>query len=74
MKLGGHDLGSIGWGDYSWTVPDGLQGKSCELSITVYTSLVPLFGAANPPGARYWGSTPPVACGLLRPPAWRIAE
>ena len=73
VKLGGRDLGAVGWGDYAWTVPDVLQGKSCELSITVYTSLVPLFGAANPPGARYWGSTPPVACGLLKPPTWRIA-
>ena len=74
VKLDGHDLGAIGWGNYSWTVPDGLQGKSCELAITVYTSLVPLFGAANPKDASYWGSTEPVACGLLKPPAWRISE
>ena len=74
VKIGGRDLGAIGWGDYSWTVPDGLQGKSCELAITVYTSLVPLFGAANPKDASYWGSTKPVACGLLKPPVWRISE
>ena len=74
MKLGGRDLGAIGWGDYAWSVPDELLGKECELQIAVYTSLVPLFGAVDPPDAQYWGSTQPIDCGLLKTPVWRIAE
>ena len=72
--LDGRDLGAVGWDDFSWEIPADLRGKTCELRIVVHTSLAPLFGAANPPGTKYWGSTQPRACGLLSPPQWIVLK
>lgn len=73
VTLGGKDLGAIGWGDFAWEIPEILRGGRHELAITVYTSLAPLFGAIEPPGAEYWGNnTPPRLCGLLASPVWFV--
>lgn len=72
--LDGRDLGAVGWDDFSWEIPADLRGKTCELRIVVHTSLAPLFGAANPPGTKYWGATSPRACGLLSVPQWLVLK
>ena len=75
VKLGGCDLGAIGWGDFSWKVPEGLRGRNMELEISVYTSLLPLFGSPEPPdGVKYRGATKARACGILAPPEWLVDE
>ena len=74
VKLGGRDLGAVGWGDFSWRVPQDLCGKRLELEIGVYTSLAPLFGAAAPEGGKYYGTNEQRPCGLLSVPEWRVSS
>jgi len=74
VYLGNRDLGAIGWDDFVWKIPADLQGRTCELRIVVHTSLVPLLGAANPSGTKYWGATKPCDCGLLMTPKWHVAQ
>ena len=73
VKIGGRDLGAVGWGDFSWEVPVDLRGQKAELEITVYTSLLPLFGSPEPPrGMTYRGARRARPCGILSPPEWRV--
>ena len=77
VRLGGRDLGAVGWGDFSWRVPQELRGRRLKLEIDVYTSLKPLFGATAPAGAKYYKfyrAPKQCPCGLLSPPEWRVAE
>ncbi len=80
VKLGGRDLGAIGWGNFEWKVPAEFCGRTLELEIIVRTSIVPMFGKDLVPGAYYWGSedrsrvlgpSAPSPCGLLSVPVWK---
>ena len=73
VRLGGRDLGAVGWGDFSWRVPHDLRGRRLKLEIDVYTSLLPLFGATTPEGSKYYGVSKQCPCGLLSPPEWRVS-
>lgn len=73
--MDGQDLGAVGWGDFSWQVPESLRGRRVELKISVHTSLLPLFGSASPPpGMRYPGARSARPCGLLSSPEWYVKE
>ena len=51
VTLGGRPLGVRGWGPFTWDIPDDLRGKDGELAVTVVTSVRPLFGVEDLPGA-----------------------
>ena len=50
VTLGGRSLGLRGWGPFAWEIPADLRGKDAELSVTVVTSVRPLFGPEKVPG------------------------
>jgi len=80
VSLGEQMLGERAWAPFEWTVPAGLKGKTVELKITVWTSIVPIFGDVRAPDAiwnkNFWVS-PSAAhseVGLIAPPQWPKEE
>lgn len=78
VSLDGKALGERAWAPFEWDVPDDVRGKTAELSITVWTSVAPMFGDWRNPDAA-WSKTfwvpPPdhlAEIGLLAPPEWLL--
>ena len=75
-SLGGTELGECAWGAYEWSVPAELRGKKAELSVSVWTSVLPMFGnwkhSSAGWDAKFW--VPPASgrneVGLVDPPEW----
>lgn len=75
VQLGQKNLGVRAWAPFVWPVPDSLKGQQAELQMTVYTSVAPIFGCAEIPGARWkklWLPMPSQAgrTGLITQPEW----
>ena len=80
VSLGGRALGERAWAPFEWRVPGDLQGGQRELTITVWTSVAPLFGNwQHPDGTwpkKFWvrPADPRPGIGLLAMPEWVFAE
>lgn len=48
VRLGGQDLGVRAWAPFEWEIPCDLLGRRLELTITIDTSVLPLFGPERP--------------------------
>lgn len=48
VRLGDRDLGVRGWAPYHWMVPSSCRGRRETLSVTVTTSIRPIFGEREP--------------------------
>lgn len=53
VRIDGCDLGVRAWEPFVWTIPESLAGKARRLEITVYTSVMPIFGDADAPCAKW---------------------
>lgn len=76
VALDGHALGECAWAPFEWPVPDALKGRKVTLSVAVFTSVAPLFGGCEAPGAA-WSKTfwvpppnPRPEIGLIATPEW----
>lgn len=75
-SLGDTELGERAWGPYEWSVPAQLRGKKVELSVSVWTSVLPMFGdwkhSSAGWDAKFW--VPPASgrneVGLVSAPEW----
>jgi hypothetical protein len=80
VALGGQALGERAWTPFDWVVPEGLKGKKTELTITVWTSVAPLFGDWKSPGSawskKFWVPPPEPhpEVGLMSAPEWVLSE
>jgi len=76
VSLNGQPLGERAWAPFEWTVPDGLKGKRAELTVTLRTSVAPLFGNWKNDDAawskKFWVPPPEPhpEIGLLAAPEW----
>ena len=53
VALGEADLGARGWAPFVWDVPETCRGRRMKLKVSVYTSVLPLFGEPQP-GQDVW--------------------
>ena len=53
IALGEADLGARGWAPFVWDVPETCRGRRMKLKVSVYTSVLPLFGEPQP-GQDVW--------------------
>jgi hypothetical protein len=78
VTLDGQALGERAWKPFEWRVPAGLKGGKAELTITVWTSVAPLFGdwtnAESAWSKKFWVPPPEPRpeVGLLQPPEWLL--
>ncbi len=75
VALDAENLGSRAWAPFVWPIPDRLRGREAELRITLHTSVAPIFGDAQTPGAQWkqlWLPMTPQGerTGLLSAPEW----
>lgn len=78
-SLDGMELGERVWDPYEWKIPASLRGKKVELSVSVWTSVLPMFGNWKHPdagwGAKFW--VPPASgrdeVGLVSSPEWMLS-
>ena len=80
VSINGKPLGERAWAPFEWTVPVSVKGTKAELSVTVWTSIGPMFGdtrlAPSTPGM---GKSPLIPAahpevGLLAPPEWLLEK
>jgi hypothetical protein len=76
VALDGQALGERAWAPFEWPVPEALKGRKVILSVAVFTSVAPLFGGCEVPGAA-WSKTfwvpppnPRPEIGLVAAPEW----
>jgi len=80
VALGGQLIGERAWAPFEWIVPEGLRGGRHELSVTVWTSVAPLFGDWKDPNGvwakKFWvpPADPRPGIGLLAMPEWVFVE
>jgi len=78
VTLDEQPLGERAWAPFEWTVPTGVRGKKAELTITVWTSVAPMFGDWKNPDAvwnkQFWVPPPDARAdiGLLSAPEWLL--
>ena len=76
VALDGQDLGERAWAPFEWTVPADFRGKKAELTISVWTSVAPMFGDWKTPNAswpkKFWvpPPNPQPDIGVLSVPEW----
>jgi hypothetical protein len=78
VSLDSEKLGERAWAPYNWKVQEKCRGKRVKLSVSVWTSVLPMFGDWKTAGAcwdsKFW--VPPASgrkeVGLITPPEWTL--
>ena len=77
VRLDGKALGLKCWAPYEWDVPDDVPAGEHALSVSITTSISPMFGDISiyRPEQPHWvsiiASGPHTKCGLMTAPVWK---